>query len=108
MKRNGSIVSYTAEELKAFRASGESQTDWERVNALTQDEIEAAIASDPEEAGMVIDWSSVRIGIPAGPKEQLTLRLDPEVVDWFRSTGKGYQTRINAVLKSYVEAKKAS
>ena len=108
MKRNGPTVRYTAEELEEMIARGESQTDWERVRSLTQDEIEAAIASDPDEAEMVIDWSNIVIGIPAGPKEQLTLRLDPEVVDWFRATGKGYQTRINAVLKGYVESKKAS
>ncbi|MBA2777102.1 MAG: BrnA antitoxin family protein [Chloroflexia bacterium] len=42
------------------------------------------------------------------PKEQLTLRIDGDIVDWFRGTGKGYQTRINTVLRRYVEAQKRS
>ena len=36
-------------------------------------------------------------------KAALSIRLDPGVVDWFRKQGRGYQTRINAVLRSYVE-----
>ena len=42
------------------------------------------------------------------PKEHMTLRLDQDVVTWFKGTGEGYQTRINAVLRSYVEAQKPS
>lgn len=41
-----------------------------------------------------------------GPKKQITLRLDPDVLAFFRKTGKGYQTSINAVLKKYVEVVK--
>jgi uncharacterized protein (DUF4415 family) len=41
-----------------------------------------------------------------GPKKQITLRLDPDVLAFFRKTGKGYQTSINAVLKRYVEVVK--
>jgi uncharacterized protein (DUF4415 family) len=41
-----------------------------------------------------------------GPKQQLTVRLDKDVIDWFRSQGSGYQTRRNAVLRSYVEAQR--
>jgi uncharacterized protein (DUF4415 family) len=42
--------------------------------------------------------------MPGAGKLQLTLRLDAKVLDWFKAQGKGYQTRINAVLRSYVEA----
>jgi len=43
------------------------------------------------------------------PKKPITIRVDPEVLEWFRSKGARYQTRINAVLKAYVEVhKKAS
>jgi uncharacterized protein (DUF4415 family) len=38
------------------------------------------------------------------PKASVTLRVDREVLDWFKSRGKGYQTRMNAVLKAYVAA----
>ena len=40
-------------------------------------------------------------------KQQITLRIDAEVLDFFKQTGKRYQSRINAVLRSYVEAHKA-
>lgn len=38
------------------------------------------------------------------PKELITLRLDHDVLAWFRNSGKGYQTRINAILRAYIEA----
>lgn len=49
-------------------------------------------------------WKQARVVVPEGPKNQLTLRLDADVVAWFKSQGKGYQTRINAVLRSFYEA----
>ena len=102
MQKSGNIVRYTAEELRKKRERGGTQTDWERVRSLTYEEIEASI--DYEDEGE-FDWDNVIIGIP-GPKQQITVRLDQEVVDWFKATGKGYQTKINAVLKSYVDAQK--
>jgi uncharacterized protein (DUF4415 family) len=42
-----------------------------------------------------------------GPKQQITLRLDPDVLAFFRKRGRGYQTTINAVLRKYVEARRA-
>ncbi len=106
MQKCENIVRYSAEELRELRNRGESQTDWARFDAMTEEELEAAIASDPEEPKeWEYDWSSLRVAIP-GPKEQLTLRLDRDIVDWFKGAGKGYQTRINAVLKSYVQAQK--
>lgn len=96
------IVRYTSAELKAMRERGESLTDWDRVRAMTEEELEASI--DHEEEGE-IDWSTVQVGIPA-LKQQLTVRLDQDIVDWFKAQGKGYQTRMNAVLRSYVRAQK--
>jgi len=49
----------------------------------------------------------VRKGFKVAPKKkQLTLRLDEEIVDFFKTDGEGYQTRINALLRAYVEAHK--
>lgn len=49
----------------------------------------------------------VRKGLkPVPRKEQLTLRIDSDVVEWFRKQGQGYQTRINALLRAYMEAHK--
>jgi uncharacterized protein (DUF4415 family) len=97
------IVRYTAEELDEMLRRGESQTDWERVKALTDEEVEASI--DFEEEGDP-DWSTNIAGIP-GPKRQLTIRLDGDIIDWFERHGSDYQTRMNAALRSYVEAQKA-
>lgn len=101
MQRSGRVVSYTAEELAEMRRRGETYTDWERAGAMTQEEIEAQIAADPDEAGMVYDWTNATTEMPK-PKVDLHMRIDGDVLDWFRNTGKGYQTRINAVLRSYV------
>jgi uncharacterized protein (DUF4415 family) len=53
------------------------------------------------------DWSEVQI-LPAEPKKPLYIRLDADVLEWYRSKGKGYQPLINAVLRSYMEAKQES
>ncbi len=52
-------------------------------------------------------WANVIIEYPER-KKPVTLRLDADVLEWFKSTGKGYQTRINAVLRSFYEANKKS
>ena len=48
-------------------------------------------------------WAPVRPFTPPQTKAQLTLRLDQDVVDWFRSQGRGYQTHINATLRTYMD-----
>ena len=49
----------------------------------------------------------VRKGLkPVPRKEQLTLRIDSDVLEWFRKQGQGYQTKINALLRAYMEAHK--
>ena len=102
MPKKEHIVRYSAEELAEKRKRGESRSDWGRVAAMTKEEIEADIASNPDEAGMVVDWDSVSIELPK-PKASLHMRIDRDVLDFFRASGRGYQTRINAVLRSYVE-----
>ena len=47
-------------------------------------------------------WAAVRPYTSPQPKVQLTLRLDQDVIDWFRGQGRGYQTHINAALRSYM------
>jgi len=106
MQRKGRIVRYSAEELQEMRRRGETYSDWERNNALTQEEIRAQIDADPDEAGMVYDWDNATTEMPK-PKVDLHMRVDGEVLDYFRETGKGYQTRINAVLRSYVKHMRA-
>ena len=50
-------------------------------------------------------WQSARVNLPL-PKQGISLRVDQDVLEWFRATGKGYQSLMNAVLRSYVEAKR--
>ena len=102
MARKEHIVKDTDDELRAKQARGEDKSDWKRAAAMTEAEIEAAIADDPDEAGMVVDWAQASVELPE-PKASLNMRIDRDVLEFFRRQGKGYQTKINAVLRSYVE-----
>jgi len=97
-KKKGNYVSYTLDELKRMK----SKTDWARVDATTQEEVERQIASDPDD--WIADAGGVLIrGLPPMPtKQRVNIRLDREVLDYFRASGRGYQTRINQVLKVFV------
>ena len=50
-------------------------------------------------------WEQATVYVPDSPKTPLNLRLDTDMVEWFRGQGKGYQTRMNAVLRSYYQAR---
>ncbi len=102
MSKTERIVRYTTDELKEKRRRVESETDWARVDAMTEEELEASI--DFEEEGE-IDWDKVYMEMPQ-IKKQVTIRFDEDVIAWFRSQGAGYQTRMNQVLRSYVEAQR--
>jgi uncharacterized protein (DUF4415 family) len=81
------------------------KTDWARVDALTDEEVEASIANDPDWAEFKdIDWSDAVLVIPAR-KKAISIRVDEDVLDYFKSEGDGYQRRINAVLRSYMQQK---
>lgn len=51
-------------------------------------------------------WKNARVRYPAEGKERLTIRFDEDMVQWFRSQGRGYQTKMNAVLRTFYEAHK--
>jgi uncharacterized protein (DUF4415 family) len=53
-----------------------------------------------------VDWKRVGGLIPEGNKRQVTLRIDADVLAFFRSTGTRYQTRMNQVLRSYMTAQR--
>jgi uncharacterized protein (DUF4415 family) len=79
---------------------GRRPTDWHYLD-LTDDEIAAAIAGD---RSLDIDWSDAVIVVPPKKKAN-SIRVAPEVLDFCKNEGPGYQRRINAVLRSYVEQK---
>jgi len=106
MPRNEPIVRFSAEEIRKKVIRGESKTDWRRVKAMPQKEVERI--ADDEEGPLPQGWeSTIEIGVPE-PKQAVHIRLDRGVVRWFKAHGPGYQTRINAVLRAFVAARRGS
>lgn len=89
------IVRYTLEEVRKLKG----QTDWAR---LAADEA-AGIEPPYDEDDFEVDWSSARLVVPE-VKGAVSLRLDADILAFFKAQGKGYQTRINAVLRAYKDA----
>lgn len=74
-----------------------SRTDWTRIKKMKDDEID--YLGNP-----VLDETFFEEAVLwHGPKKQITLRIDPDVLDFFRHTGKGYQSVMNLVLRKYME-----
>ena len=76
------------------------QTNLEKLRKLTDEEIDASIAGDPdwdEES-----WSDAVVVVTK--KQPISIRIDEDVLDFFKKQGAGYQKRINAVLRSYMKA----
>jgi len=84
-----------------MRARGESRTDWAAAHAKTEEELERDIASDPAWDGIPEDWYKDAVLVP-GRKRLVSLRLDDDVLTWFRAQGRLYQTKMNAVLRAYM------
>jgi uncharacterized protein (DUF4415 family) len=84
------------------------RTDWDRVRAMTEEEVEAAAASDADAPPLdEAFWRTARVVFPQQTRKRHTgLRIDEDVLAWFRAQGRGYQTRMNAVLRAYVAAQK--
>jgi uncharacterized protein (DUF4415 family) len=81
------------------------RTDWARVDTLTDEEIEAAVRSDPDAVPLDFDWSDAVLVIPP-KKKAISIRVDEDVLDYFKQEGAGYQRRMNAVLRSYMQQKR--
>jgi uncharacterized protein (DUF4415 family) len=90
------ITRVTREEARQQK----DETDYTRLDAMTDDEIARAVADD---APLDVDWNKARLVFPPG-KDVVTMRVDSDVLDWFRAQGKGYQTRINLALRVFYEA----
>ena len=100
------IVRYSLDEIRRKVAEGEDKTDWARVNALSDEDILAAMRDDPDWAEfMDIDWSKAVVVYPAA-KKAVSIRLDEDVIDFFKQGGPGYQTRMNAVLRHFMTEQK--
>lgn len=91
--------------MKKRVTSRKSRTDWKRVDALKDGKIDFSDA--PELTPEMFARAVVRRRLkPVARKRLLTLRIDGDVVEWYKSQGSGYQTRINALLRAYMEERK--
>ena len=104
MRKNENISRFSADKIRRKVARGESRTDWKRVKAMSRTEVERL--ADRDEGPLPDDWESwVTVGLPPA-KQDIHIRLDGDILEWFKAHGRGYQTRINAVLRAFVEAQK--
>ena len=85
--------------MNAKPSKKHSKTDWNKVKAQSDSDIDTSEipALDPD------FFKSANLRMPT-MKASITVRLDSDVLEWYRKQGKGYQTRINAVLRTYMEA----
>jgi uncharacterized protein (DUF4415 family) len=90
-------VKHTAAELRTMEKRGASKTNW-KVAAKKP----IPSGRDPDDAMEEIDWLTTELPTPRR-KGHMTLRIDSDVLAWFRAQGKGYQSRINAILRRYYE-----
>ena len=82
------------------------RSDLEKLGKVTDEEIEASIANDPDwQEFKDIDWSKAVLVIPP-KKKAISIRVDEDVLDYFKKQGAGYQRRMNAVLRSYMQQKR--
>src|ERR1700689_5183576 len=99
MKANGS----KAKRSHAKRGAG---TDWGKLRRRSAASIRKGIAADPDVHATDAEfWKSAKVVMPT-PKEVVTMRLDADLLRWFRQQ-RGYQTRINAILRAYMRAQGA-
>jgi uncharacterized protein (DUF4415 family) len=87
--------------VKKSTTKKRSRTNWARIDALKDREIDT---SDIPEQGKAF-FKRAMLRLPE-PKTAVTIRLDRQVLNWFKTKGPGYQTRINALLRAYMEAHK--
>lgn len=80
-----------------------AETDWEKLRQMTDEEIHVAVEADPDiEPTDAKFWMNAKVVLPQR-KEVVTIRLDADILEWFRQE-KGYQTKINAILRAYMMA----
>jgi len=75
-----------------------STTDWKRLSEMQNKDIDTSDIPELDDAF----FQNAEIKVPT--KQPVTLRLDTDVLVWFKSQGQGYQTRINKLLRSYMES----
>ncbi len=84
------------------------RTDWATVDAMSEEESEARAAEDPDNPLWTeAELAAARLVLPGDrAKVPVSIRLDSEVLEYFKEDGPGYQSRINAVLLGYVRSRR--
>lgn len=80
---------------KPYRNAG---TDWERIDAMKDEDVDYSDVAELDETF----FQNADLRLPQ--KKAVTIRLDADVLDWFKRQGRGYQTRINKLLRAYMES----
>jgi uncharacterized protein (DUF4415 family) len=96
-RKSGNIVKRTTADLRAMQKRGEIKSDW-KVAAKRP----LPPGRDADDAMEEVDWLTAELPKPQR-KGHMTLRIDSDVLNWFRAQGRGYQSRINAILRRYYE-----
>jgi uncharacterized protein (DUF4415 family) len=105
MKKKNGTVRYTAKQIKSKIARGEDRTNWAKVNSTTGAKLEVSIRADGDDIQGGLDWTQSVMGVPA-PKEHINIRIDHDVLEWFKKNGRGYQTLMNNVLRAFVQTRR--
>lgn len=88
--------------MKKRSTTRKSETDWKRIDAMKDEDID--LSETPEVTPEMFARGVLRRNFqPIPRKKQLTLRIDSDVVEWYKKQGRGYQTRINALLRAYMK-----
>ena len=96
----GKIVRHTSEELKNMP----SRTDWDAVRRMTDEEIDAACEADPVWREMGGDDWMEHAELVTPAKKGIYAKFDEDVIAYYKSLGRGYQAKMNAVLRAYMES----
>lgn len=87
-------------KLKNSKKHSDTNTDWERLSTMTDDEIDLSDSPELDESF----FANATLRMPL-QKKAVSLRIDPDILKWYKGQGSGYQTRMNAVLRMYMQAK---
>jgi uncharacterized protein (DUF4415 family) len=86
--------------MSGYVSKKKSETDWENLSKMPDTAIN--MTDNPELDASFFENAELRM---PKPKKAVSLRLDDDILHWFQQDGKGYQTRINAVLRLYMQAR---
>lgn len=93
----------------SWRPAPPDRTDWDGVRAMTDEEVTAAARDDPDAQPLDDEfWHTAKIlqAPVLASKRHTGIRIDADVLEWFKQQGQGWQTRMNAILRAYYERHK--